>query len=79
MAVVFKPQITVEIGCLNEMSIWTICLMFCFGGEIETIEYDEDHDSWKCKLIGKDIDGNELVFLTALYEPCHTVRCVTVF
>jgi len=48
-------------------------------GEIETIEYDENHDSWKCKLKGKDIDGNELIFLTALYEPCHTVKCVTVF
>jgi hypothetical protein len=48
-------------------------------GEVTEIEYNEDHDSWKCKVTGNDVDGEELVFIAGVYEHCQTVRCITVF
>ncbi|MBT3178047.1 MAG: DUF4258 domain-containing protein [Desulfobacula sp.] len=48
-------------------------------GKVATIEYNEKHDSWQCRVEGKDIEGESLVFIAAIYEYCHTVRCVTVF
>lgn len=50
-----------------------------FWGKIEELKYDSDHDSWNCRLKGKDIEGEPLVFVAAIYENCHIVRCITVF
>ena len=52
--------------------------VFLWGKVIE-IEYKKEHDSWQCKVIGKDIDGEDLVFIAGIYEHCHTVRCITVY
>ena len=48
-------------------------------GEVTEIKYNKEHDSWQCKVIGKDIDGEDLVFVACIYEHCHTVRCITVY
>ena len=48
-------------------------------GSVTKIEHNEKHDSYKCRVEGKDIDGEALVFIAAVYEYCHTVRCITVF
>lgn len=48
-------------------------------GQVTQIEYDSIHDSWKCKVKGLDIDGEELIFIASIYENCQTVRCITVF
>jgi len=48
-------------------------------GEVTEIKYNKEHDSWQCKVIGKDIDGEDLVFVAGIYEHCHTVRCITVY
>jgi len=48
-------------------------------GEIKEIRHNKDHDSWECKVKGKDIDGDDLVFIAGIYEGCNTVRCITVY
>ena len=48
-------------------------------GEVSEVNYNEEHDSWQCKVSGTDIDGDDLVFIAGVYEHCHTVRCITVY
>ena len=48
-------------------------------GKITEIQYNKEHDSWQCKVTGKDIEGEDLVFVAGIYEHCHTVRCITVY
>jgi hypothetical protein len=48
-------------------------------GEVTEIQYNKEHESWQCKVTGKDIDGENLVFIAGIYGNCHTVRCITVY
>ncbi|MDA3787845.1 MAG: DUF4258 domain-containing protein [Desulfobacula sp.] len=48
-------------------------------GNVIGIEYNKDHHSWQCKVRGKDIDGESLVFVAGIYEDCQAVRCITVY
>lgn len=48
-------------------------------GKITEMEYVKDRDSWKTKIVGKEIDGDTLIFVAEVYEHCQTVRCITVF
>ncbi|MDY0222088.1 MAG: DUF4258 domain-containing protein [Desulfobacterium sp.] len=48
-------------------------------GTVTEMTYNDEHDSWKSKVVGKDIDGEKLTFVAEVYESCHTVRCITVF
>jgi len=50
-----------------------------FWGEVETVDYNPDHDSWNCRVSGEDIDGEKLVFIAGIYGSCQTIRCITVF
>ena len=48
-------------------------------GKVTEIKYNEEHDSWNSKIVGKDIEGEKLSFVAEVFETCHTVRCITVF
>jgi len=48
-------------------------------GDVVELEKDEEHQNWKCKVQGVDVDGNELAFVTAIDENEHSVLCITVF
>ncbi|OQY52274.1 MAG: hypothetical protein B6230_02975 [Desulfobacteraceae bacterium 4572_89] len=79
-----------QIGCfqqsvhcrerMKERQITTDDVLNVFlWGKVTEIEYKKEFDSWQCKVIGKDIDGEDLVFIAGIYEHCHTVRCITVY
>lgn len=48
-------------------------------GEVTEIGYNEERESWKCKVVGPDIEGDDLVFIAEAFENCQTVRCITVY
>lgn len=48
-------------------------------GKVSGIEYNKKHKSWQCKVTGKDIEGDKLVFIAGIYEDCRAIRCITVF
>ncbi len=62
----------------NIIYMWMTLLMFCCGGEVTEIKYNEAHDSWNSKIVGKDIEGPKLFFVAEVFEIWHTVRCITV-
>jgi hypothetical protein len=47
-------------------------------GKIKSIERDITRQNWKCKIIGEDLDGEELTVLAAICSELETV-IVTVF
>ena len=42
-------------------------------------EWDEDHQEWKYRVEGADIDGDDLTVITVIIEPDLTLIVVTVF
>ncbi len=42
-------------------------------------EWDDDHDNWKYRVEGKDIDGDDLTAITVIIDAELTLLIVTVF
>ena len=42
-------------------------------------EWDEDHRNWKYKLVGQDIEGDELVLLVSLNHEEQMITIITKF
>jgi len=47
-------------------------------GKIKSVEKNATHQNWKCKIIGKTVDEDELTILAAIYSETKTV-IITVF
>lgn len=47
-------------------------------GEIVSVEEDPEQHNHKCKITGKDIDGEDLTLVVALLEKEPAVLCITV-
>ena len=37
-------------------------------GEVSQVEWDEDHQNWKCKVEGKDIDGEDMSIIVGICD-----------
>lgn len=48
-------------------------------GEIDEYEWQEKHNAYKCKILGKDVEGDELTLIISVSEANYTIRCITVF
>lgn len=50
-----------------------------FWGEVIKVTYNKPHCNYECKIVGSDIDGEELSFIAAIHEDCGSVKCITVY
>ncbi len=48
-------------------------------GEVTEIEHKAEHGNWSCRIKGKDIEGEALVFVAGVSKDCYAVRCITVY
>ena len=48
-------------------------------GKVKKHEWDEEHQNWKYRLVGTDIDGDELTAITVIVESDLELIIVTVF
>lgn len=48
-------------------------------GEIVQHEWQEKHKAYKCKIVGKDVEGDDLTLIVSVSEINFNVRCITVF
>ncbi len=49
------------------------------GQVIREAEWDRDHMAWKYRVEGTDIEGDELIAITVIFEQDFSVLVVTVF
>lgn len=54
-------------------------LQVLMWGEVVEIEEDPEFGNWKCKVKGKDTDGNELFFLASISNDERSVTCITIY
>ena len=54
-----------------------LCYVLLWG-TIQELEFQDD-GTWKCKVVGLDIDGDELTFVTVFDPKERFILCVTVF
>jgi len=48
-------------------------------GKVSKHEWDEEHQNWKYRIIGADIDGDELTAITVIVDSDMQLIIVTVF
>ncbi len=48
-------------------------------GEIENLKYDDQHQNYKCRIKGDDLDGDVLILNVAISEKDNSVFCITVY
>ena len=49
------------------------------GQIIREAEWDSDHNNWKYRVEGTDVDGNELIAITVIFEADLPLLNITVF
>ncbi len=54
-------------------------LQVLMWGKILNVEENASTGHWKCKVKGKDIEGDDLTLLVAVDESRQWLSCVTVF
>ncbi|GEM_PF-5523682 len=47
-------------------------------GEIAEHNWSETHECYECKVVGKDIEGDDLTLIIAVDEKNFRIRCITV-
>jgi hypothetical protein len=47
-------------------------------GEISEQTWDEEHQCYKCRVDGQDVDGDDLSIIVAVDEQNFRIRCITV-
>lgn len=49
------------------------------GRILRKAEWDDDHNNWKYRIEGRDIEGDELTVITVIFEMSLSLINVTVF
>lgn len=69
--------------CSNQMAGRTVTtddfLQVLMWGDVLSVEKDSKSGDWKCKIEGKDIDGDALSLVLAIDDYEGRIICITVF
>ncbi len=48
-------------------------------GEVIELKENKELQNWECKIMGKDLEGEELTFVAAICEEEASILCITVY
>ena len=68
-----------ERGGISGVSDRDVINVLLHGEIIREPEWDDNHNNWKYRVEGKDIEGDDLTAITVIVDETFAIKVITVF